>query len=88
MLQNFYFLVTITCLTLLVTPIEPEEYPVAHWSLNGAVDGNIPGNPGNHLHITGGVKIHNGHGLLNGYDAYLDAGDYQGECISGKWHIT
>ena len=44
----------------------------------------IEGDFGPSLHIYGGVLIHNGHAILDGVHGYLDAGDYQGECFSGK----
>ena len=41
------------------------------------------------MSVIGGIKVHNGLATLNdGIDrGYIDAGDYQGECISGKGQL-
>lgn len=56
-----------------------------HWELTGAVKNYILGNPGPKLFLSrSGVSFRNGHAILDGRSGYLDAGDYQGECFSGK----
>ena len=57
--------------------------PRYHWSLNSAYAGRIPGNPGNPMAVLGDVDIRKGVATLNG-KGFLDAGDFQGECLSGK----
>ncbi|XP_065054677.1 uncharacterized protein LOC135683369 isoform X2 [Rhopilema esculentum] len=55
-----------------------------HWSLNSVRGGKILGSPGKSMSVIGGIKMHSGIATLNdGLDrGYLDAGDYQGECVS------
>lgn len=61
-----------------------------HWSLNSVRSGRILGSPGKSMSVIGGIKLHNGIATLNdGLDrGYLDAGDYQGECISGRCNVS
>ena len=56
-----------------------------HWSLNSVRGGKIAGSPGKSMSVIGGIKVHGGVATLNdGIDrGYIDAGDFQGECISG-----
>ena len=58
--------------------------PVAHWELTKANGNFIKGDPGVRLRMSEGVRIHDGHAILDGERGYLDAGDYQGECFSGE----
>eukprot|EP00794_Sanderia_malayensis_P014146 gene14146-15623_t len=72
-----------TTKTIQDTPEEPIA-PKYHWSLNSIKGGKILGSPGKDMSVIGGVNIHNGiatfnEGLTRGY---IDAGDYQGECLS------
>jgi len=55
-----------------------------HWSLNSVRGGKIAGSPGKSMSVIGGIKVHGGVATLNdGLDrGYIDAGDFQGECIS------
>lgn len=59
-----------------------EEAPLAHWELSKSSNSVIKGEPGVKLRISGGVRLHNGHAILDGINGYMDAGDYQGECFS------
>lgn len=64
-----------------------EEAPLAHWELSKSSNSVIKGEPGVKLRISGGVRLHNGHAILDGINGYMDAGDYQGECFSGNSSI-
>ena len=70
--------------SLFISAAVVEQMPVAHWELTQETNNFIKGNPGVKLRISEGVRIHNGHAILDGVRGYLDAGDYQGECYSGR----
>ena len=57
---------------------------VALWDLSSATFNTVTGNPGADLKAFNGVLVRNGHAILDGQHGYLDAGDFQGECFSGK----
>ena len=57
----------------------------AHWALTHSTKNYIEGSPGPKLRMSGGVQIRHGHAILDGLTGYLDSGDYQGECMSGKY---
>ena len=59
--------------------------PYAHWALTHSTKNYIEGSPGPKLRMSGGVQIRHGHAILDGLNGYLDSGDYQGECMSGKY---
>ena len=48
------------------------------------------GSPGKDMSVLGSVNVHNGIASFNDgkYSGYIDAGDFQGECVSGKLCLT
>lgn len=57
---------------------------IANWDLSTEKFNTISGKPGPDLRLFNGVEVRNGHVVLDGQHGYLDAGDFQGECFSGK----
>jgi len=63
-----------------------QQRPI-HWALTeatrGVIEAEYTKTP--RLHLSGaGVNFHNGHAILDGESGFFDAGDYRGECYSGK----